>query len=157
MSKSTKSTQTNEPPAWAKPLLQKGASEGMRLYDEKSGYNVYTGPTQAQFSPQTLGGMNRMMAATGGGGAGPITNEGVFNNPQIQQVRQFIEQMQAQQPQQPQQQAAGSGVPGWVETWERSGSPIEKMYAEQWRVKNMNLPAGERSTEQPRIANHWMP
>ncbi|MBZ9922195.1 hypothetical protein LB579_31430 [Mesorhizobium sp. BR1-1-7] len=112
-SKESKTTQENNPPDWAKPLLEKGASEGMKLYDEKKGYNVYGGPTQAQFSPTTLQGMNSLMAATGGGGPGsaPITNEGVFNNPAIQQARQQLAAQAQQKAQQPApQQPAGQGV-----------------------------------------------
>lgn len=76
MGKSTTSKQTSEPPAWAKPLLTKAASEGMRLYDAGVGYNVYDGPTQAPLSDATLGGMNMILAATGYGGA-PVTNQSI--------------------------------------------------------------------------------
>ncbi|TPN03809.1 hypothetical protein FJ973_29645 [Mesorhizobium sp. B2-1-3] len=106
-SKESKTTQQNDPPDWAKPLLTKGANDAMKLYDEKKGYNVYGGPTQAQFSPTTLQGMNSLMAATGGGA--PITNESVFNNPAIQQARQQLT-AQAQQQAAQQPQAAGQGV-----------------------------------------------
>lgn len=98
MGKSTKSEtkQTNEPPAWAKPLLQRSASEGMRLYDEGKGYNVYGGPTQAQFSDPSLAGMNSLLAATGYTGS-PVTNQSVFGsqaggNAAIQQARQQLQQ-----------------------------------------------------------------
>lgn len=76
MGKSTTSKQTSEPPAWAKPLLTKAASEGMRLYDDGAGYNVYGGPSQAPLSDATLGGMNSLLAATGYGGP-PITNQSI--------------------------------------------------------------------------------
>lgn len=59
-------TQTNAPPAWAEPLLRRAAGDAMNLYDAKSGYNIYQGPTRADMSPQTLAGMNAIMAATGG-------------------------------------------------------------------------------------------
>lgn len=71
---STSSTQTNEPPAWAVPLLQRGADDALKLYESGQGYNVYQGPTQAQMSGQTLGGMNGLLAATGFQGA-PVQNQ----------------------------------------------------------------------------------
>jgi hypothetical protein len=92
-STSQKSTQTNEPPKWAKPMFEKSAAEAQRLYNEGSGYNVYQGPTQAQFSDQRLEGLNNAMKMTGSQ-SGPITNESVFNNPAIQQARAAIQQQQ---------------------------------------------------------------
>lgn len=79
MGKSQKSTTTqkNEPPAWAKPLLERGAGVALDLFNNGTGFGVYTGPTQAPLSSQTLGAMNAIMAATGGGGGGPITNDSI--------------------------------------------------------------------------------
>lgn len=71
---STSTQQTNSPPAWAEPLLQRGAADALSLYESGSGYNVYQGPTQAQMSGQTLGGMNSLLAATGYQGA-PVQNQ----------------------------------------------------------------------------------
>ncbi len=110
-SKDSTTTQTNSPPAWAEPLLKKGASEAMNLYDKGAGYQTYTGPTQAQFSPTTLQGMNNLLAATGGGT--PITNESVFNNPAIQQARQQLTtqaQQKAAQPAPAPAQAQGAWI-----------------------------------------------
>ena len=82
-SKKSESTQTSEPPDWAEPLLEFGASEGMNFYGNGTGYSVYTGPTQAPLSPQTLQAMNAIMAATGT--AMPkITNESI--NSQIPRI-----------------------------------------------------------------------
>jgi hypothetical protein len=92
--KSSTQTVENKPPKWAEPLLKEGANAAMDLYRSGKGYNVYQGPTQAQFSPQSLQGMNSLLAATGGGA--PITNESVFNTPQIQQAQQMIQQIAAQ-------------------------------------------------------------
>lgn len=95
--KTTQSTsQTSEPPSWAKPLLQKAAGEAMNLYNSGQGYNVYRGPTQAQFSDPRLEGLNRAMMMSGSTGP-KITNESVFNNPAIQGARAQIAQQQAQE------------------------------------------------------------
>lgn len=71
---STSSQQTSSPPEWALPLLQRGAGDALKLYESGKGYNVYQGPTQAQMSGQTLGGMNSLLAATGYAGA-PVQNQ----------------------------------------------------------------------------------
>jgi len=92
-SKDSKQTVENKPPAWAEPLLKQGANAAMDLYNKGVGYNVYQGPTQAQFSPTTLQGMNALLAATGGGQ--PITNESVFNTPLIQQAQQAVSDIAA--------------------------------------------------------------
>jgi hypothetical protein len=70
-------TQENEPPDWAKPLLEMGAAEAMKFYQNGTGYNTYMGPTQAPLSPQTLSGMNQIMLATGSPNTPPITNESI--------------------------------------------------------------------------------
>lgn len=107
-SKSSTQKTENNPPEWSKPLLEKGAAEAMKLYDSGRGYGIYDGPTQSQFSPTSLQGMNALLAATGGGA--PITNEGVFNTPQIQQARQAISSVQAKNAAAQPAAAAGPGV-----------------------------------------------
>lgn len=52
MSKSTTSTQKNEPPKWAEPLFKKSASEAMDLYKSGEGFNVYKGDRVADFTDQ---------------------------------------------------------------------------------------------------------
>ena len=88
-----RSSQTNEPPAWAKPLLEKVASEAMGMYNSGQGYNVYRGPTQANFSPQRLEGLNRAMMMTGSTGP-KITNESIFQTDQVKQIQGMIGQQQ---------------------------------------------------------------
>lgn len=110
------STQTSEPPAWAKPLLQKAAGAAMNLYDTGQGYNVYRGPTQAQFSDPRLEGLNRAMMMSGSTGP-KITNESVFNNPAIQQARAQIDaQMQQQAAAKAAQAAAAAAAAKKVQT-----------------------------------------
>lgn len=121
-SQTQKTSQTNEPPSWAKPLFTQAASDAQRLYNDKSGYNVYTGPTQANFSPQRLEGLNRAMTMTGSRSPA-ITNESIYNTDQIGQIRAMIKQQQdaraqqaaaaaqaAQQRQAPQGQNPQSGA-----------------------------------------------
>jgi hypothetical protein len=136
-SKSTTSKQTNEPPAWARPLLETAASEAMNLYNSGVGHNVYSGPTQAPLSSQTLGGMNALMAATGGTGK-PITNEsidalipGADIKAQIEAMKRRNSQL-AQQPQQP----ATNSIPEWVLLGANSEDLFTKMKATQWLQKN---------------------
>lgn len=78
-SKKSETKQTNEPPKWAAPLFQQAAGDAQALYNSKTGYNTYTGPTQADLSAPTLTGMNSALAATGYTGT-PITNESVNAN-----------------------------------------------------------------------------
>lgn len=87
-----KTSQTSNPPAWALPLLQKVAGEAMNFYNSGEGYNVYRGPTVAQYSPQKLEGLNRILTMTGGGT--PVTNEAVFGNknPQVAAANALIQQ-----------------------------------------------------------------
>lgn len=53
------STQTTEskPPAWAKPLFEKSATEAQRLYNTGQGGNVYRGDTTAGLGGMTLDGI----------------------------------------------------------------------------------------------------
>jgi hypothetical protein len=143
MGKSTTSKQTSEPPAWAKPLLTKAASEGMRLYDAGAGYNVYDGPTQAPLSDVTLGGMNSLLAATGYGGA-PISNQSIDAlvpniKPTIDDAAQRSAQAMAGQGK------SGSAdldrfIPAWVRGGLNSGHPILKSQADRWMAMNYNNP-----------------
>lgn len=144
-SKSTKQTTENKPPEWAEPLLKQGAGAAMDLYNSGKGYNVYDGPTQAQFSPTSLQGMNALLAATGGGA--PITNEGVFNTPQIQQAQQAISAVQAKNAAAKPAAQAGPGV--WIQQQGgerrqggREGSNAPVMYY-------VNTVTGERSDKPP--------
>ena len=91
-SKKSETKQTNEPPAWARPLFQQAAGDAQALYDSKTGYNTYTGPTQAPLSDQTLGGMNNALAATGFTGS-PVTNQSI--NSQIPDVFSIMQQAMA--------------------------------------------------------------
>ena len=106
---SSQTVQSNEPPEWARPLLEKSAGDAMKLYDAGMGYNVYEGPTQANMSKPTLGGMNRMLAATG------------FKGPQVQNqsaqqqfpklFKMFEDQAKAKQAyNQPPPQQGGNGT-----------------------------------------------
>lgn len=84
--------QTNEPPAWAKPALERAGQDALKLYDAGAGYNTYTGPTQADLSAPTLGGMNGILAATGFQGA-PVTNQSI--NSAVPDVQAIMQQMLA--------------------------------------------------------------
>ena len=143
MGKSTTSKQTSEPPAWAKPLLTKAASEGMRLYDAAIGHNVYDGPTQAPLSDVTLGGMNSLLAATGYGGT-PISNQSI--DALVPNVKPMIDQVAQRNA----QAIAGQGksasadldrfIPAWVRGYQQSDHPILKSQAERWMAMNYNNP-----------------
>ena len=87
-------SQTNAPPAWALPLLQKVAGDAMGLYSSGQGYNTYRGPTQANFSPQRLEGLNRAMMMTGSTGP-KITNESIFQTDQVKQIQGMIQKQVA--------------------------------------------------------------
>lgn len=50
MSKSTTTTQKNEPPKWAKPLFEQSADSAMYLYKNKIGFNPYEGDRVADWS-----------------------------------------------------------------------------------------------------------
>lgn len=113
-------TQTNEPPAWARPALERAGKDALALYNSGSGYNTYTGPTMAPLSDVTLGGMNNMLAATGYQGA-PVTNQSIMAN--VPDVNAIMQQAMANKPA-PQQQSL----------WE---SPAQKM------VKMINARTGQ--------------
>jgi hypothetical protein len=120
-SQTQKTTQENNPPAWAAPLFKQAAGDAQNLYNSKSGYNVYTGPTQANFSPQRLEGLNRAMTMTGSRSPA-ITNDSIYNTDQIQQIRGMIKQQQdaraaqaAAAAQAPPQQQAPQRNRIWVE------------------------------------------
>lgn len=63
MGSSTESTQTSEPPGWAKPLFTQSATEAQNLYNSGSGGNTYTGPTVSDLSGTTMGGVNALNTA----------------------------------------------------------------------------------------------
>lgn len=68
MSTETSSTQESKPPAWAVPAFEKSGAEAINLYNSGAGGNVYTGPTVADLSGTTMGGINALA------GAGANTN-----------------------------------------------------------------------------------
>lgn len=96
-SQSQKSSQTVQPPDWAKPLLQKAAGAAMSLYDQGSGFNPYRGPTVADFSPEKIAALNNMLKMTGSGQQ--VSNAAMTGdqNTQVQQARALIQQQMAQQ------------------------------------------------------------
>jgi hypothetical protein len=63
MSKTSKTTQENNPPAWAQPLFSTSAKDAMNLYNSGSGGNTYTGSTVAPLSGTTMGGVNQLAQA----------------------------------------------------------------------------------------------
>lgn len=84
----TNTTQTNAPPAWAKPALERAGNEAMRLFNEGKGFHTYTGPTQAGMSDPRLAGMNALLQATGYQGA-PVSNQTVQGMvPDVQSIMQ---------------------------------------------------------------------
>ena len=87
-------SQSNEPPAWAKPILEKVAADAMAMYNSGQGYNTYRGPTQANFSPQRLEGLNRAMMMTGSTGP-KITNQSIFQTDQVKQIQAMIQKQVA--------------------------------------------------------------
>lgn len=63
MGTSTSTTQTSEPPAWAKPLFTQSASEAQNLYNAGVGGNVYQGSTVNPLSSTTMAGVNQLATA----------------------------------------------------------------------------------------------
>lgn len=63
MSTTSKTTQTNSPPAWAQGLFERSAQDAQRLYDSGSGGNTYLGSTVAPLSDTTMQGVNRLYQA----------------------------------------------------------------------------------------------
>ncbi len=63
MSKSTKTSTENKPPAWAQPLFEQSAAEAQRLYDSGAGGNTYLGSTVAPLSNTTMQGVNQLTQA----------------------------------------------------------------------------------------------
>ena len=110
-SKKTETRQENAPPKWAAPLFKQGASEAQRLYDTRTGYNTYTGPTQAGLSDPTLSGMNNALAATGFTGS-PVSNESI--NAGIPDVMAIMQQALASK-QQPQAEKGPGGDLVWID------------------------------------------
>ncbi len=77
--------------------MREVGEQALNLYKSGKGYNVYTGPTQADLSSQTLQGMNGIMAATGGSapGAAPITNASINANIPTAKVKDLIAKIAA--------------------------------------------------------------
>lgn len=86
MSKTSKSTQENKPPAWAQPMFEKSASDAMDLYNSGSGGNTWMGSTVAPLSDTTMSGVNQLAQAganwntagdnpVGGSAAGSYLND----------------------------------------------------------------------------------
>lgn len=63
MESKTSSTQTNDPPKWAKPLFTQSATEAQNLYNSGAGGNTYTGSTVSPLSGTTLGGIGQLATA----------------------------------------------------------------------------------------------
>ncbi|WPM80916.1 tail fiber domain-containing protein [Brucella pseudintermedia] len=57
------STQTSEPPKWAKPLFTQSAADALNLYNSGQGGNVYQGQRVADLSGTTTGAINRLTGA----------------------------------------------------------------------------------------------
>jgi hypothetical protein len=75
MSKTSKTTQENKPPAWAAPLFVKSAQDAQKLYDTGTGGNTFMGSTVAPLSATTMQGVNQLAQAGQGwdtSGARPI-------------------------------------------------------------------------------------
>jgi hypothetical protein len=53
----------NEPPAWAAPLFQQGATSAKYLYDNRIGGNVFAGDTVAKWNPRMTRGAQSLMDA----------------------------------------------------------------------------------------------
>ncbi len=56
-------TTTNSPPAWVSPLFSMGAQDALGLYNSGAGGNTYLGPTVADYSDQTMHGINALGSA----------------------------------------------------------------------------------------------
>jgi hypothetical protein len=59
----TKQTTTSAPPSWAKPLFKQSARDAQNIYNSGAGGNVYQGQTVAQFSPESMAGINALTQA----------------------------------------------------------------------------------------------
>jgi len=143
-SKSTKTTQTNEPPKWARPMLERGAADALALYEQGKGYNTYTGPTQAPLSDPTLSGMNSLLAATGYSGA-PVSNQSI--NSLIPDLSALFEQVKNRNSAAPQQQAQPSYTTDIMESL-RTGIPYAaKIHNKPGRWIKQDTPGGEQWTQ----------
>lgn len=134
MSKSSTTTQENNPPDWAEPLLKTGAADALSLYNADSGYHAYTGPTQAGLSDVTLGAMNNALKATGYTGPA-VTNETWQNNSAVQDAKKMLEDMIAQKSSQQTQttQQTTSAEPSWVSQFEDSTDRWKQNAAQRYR------------------------
>jgi hypothetical protein len=135
-STTSKTSQSSEPPAWAKPLLTQAASSAQNLFNSGQGYNVYRGPTVADFSQQKIDALNKIMAATGGGA--PVSNAAMTGdqNPQVQQQRALIEQQQQQrQAYLAQQAAATAAAQAAAKQQPKQSSSATSMYPYAWDTR----------------------
>lgn len=145
--KGTQKSSTNQssnPPAWALPLFQRAASDAMSMYNSGQGFNVYRGPTQANYSPQTLEGLNRTMMMTGSTGP-KITNESIFNTDQIKQIHAMINQQAAEE--QARKAAAAAAAAQATQPAKKQG---QRFYDEHGNL----LPEGMAGYARPGYASH---
>lgn len=63
MSKTSKTTQENNPPEWAMPLFKKAGDEAGKIYDSGAGGQTFQGSTVAPLSGTTMGGVNQLAQA----------------------------------------------------------------------------------------------
>lgn len=63
MGSSSKTTETNAPPAWSAKGYEQSGAEAQRLYNSGAGGNVFTGSTVAQPSAATTGGIGQLWNA----------------------------------------------------------------------------------------------
>lgn len=63
MSKTSKTTQENNPPAWAQPLFTQSATDANKLYSSGQGGNTFQGSTVAPLSGTTMQGVNQLASA----------------------------------------------------------------------------------------------
>ncbi|MEN5279013.1 tail fiber domain-containing protein [Brucella sp. TWI432] len=59
------STQTSEPPSWAKPLFTTSAKDALNLYNSGQGGNVYQGQRVTDLNGTTTGAVNKLTGAAG--------------------------------------------------------------------------------------------
>lgn len=144
-SKKSETKQTNEPPKWAAPLFQQAAGDAQALYNSKTGYNTYTGPTQADLSAPTLTGMNSALAATGYTGT-PITNESI--NANIPDVFSIMQQALASR-QSPAPAAAASRLTDSVKVAD-AGPGRSALYIQ----RPINPSTGEYMTDEQAVSQY---
>lgn len=72
----TVNTTSNEPPAWAAPLLTQSATAARNLYNSNTGFNIYPDSTVADQSANTQAGIGGLAGAASG-----TTAQALENNP----------------------------------------------------------------------------